>query len=87
MKRSFLSPSPLPTGRQAPLPLEGEGEGGGLSKLQFLKGRKAGTKFLLDAFAGTKIKIFSAGWTKPFTILLTERFERDLQKNLFTSDL
>jgi len=69
---------PLPTGRQAPLPLEGEGEGGGLIKLQFLKDRKAGTKFLLDASAGAKIQIFSACWTKPFTILLTERFERDL---------
>src|SRR4030042_4236514 len=78
MKRSFLSP---------PLPLEEEGVGGGLIKLQFLKGGKAGTKFLLHAFAGAKIKIFTACWTKPFTILLTERFERDLQKNLFTSDL
>jgi hypothetical protein len=47
-------------------------------KLQFLKGRKPGTKFLLDALAGAKIKIFTACWTKPFTILLTERFERDL---------
>jgi hypothetical protein len=61
---------------QASLPLEREGEG--LAKLQFLKGRKAGTKFLLTAFAGAKIKIFSACWTKPFTILLTEGFERDL---------
>jgi hypothetical protein len=49
-----------------------------LIKLQFLKGRKAGTKFLLDAFAGGKIKIFSACWTKPSTILLTKRFKRDL---------
>jgi len=68
---TILSLTPTPS---SPL----EEEDGGLMKLQFFKGRKAGTKFLPDAFAGAKIKIFSACWTKPFTLLLTERFERDL---------
>jgi hypothetical protein len=87
MKLSFLSPAPayrqalnLPWYRAGrhPSPLRKRVRVRGLIKLQFLKGRKAGTKFLLDASAGTKIKIFSACWTKPFTIVPTERFERDL---------
>jgi hypothetical protein len=72
----MAAPNRAGTGRAGALPPSGERQG--LIKFQFLKGRKAGTKFLLDAFTGAKIKIFPTCRTKPFTVLLTKRFERDL---------
>jgi hypothetical protein len=87
VKYSFLLPPPLPTGRQAPLPLEGEGEGWGLIKLQFLKSRKTGYKFILYAVTGREIEIFSTFGAEPFAFFVTEGFIRNLQENLFTSDL